>query len=316
MSTHRRRRTLAAAALLLVLGSAAPPALAADGAAPEPDGPWPGGARAAVSLGYDDGLDSHLDHVAPLLNRLGLRASFYLPLSSPTLPGRLADWRAVAAAGHELGNHSLVHPCHGGLPGRSWVLPHRDLARMTAEQMRDQVRMANTALQAIDGQTERTYTPPCLDLAAAGGENYVDALAPLFAAMRTRAGGLVDSRAALARLNPAALGTEGIENLSGAELIARVQAAAARGTLVSFTFHGVGAEYLSVSREAHDALLQHLAAHRTLYWTDSAVNVARRLRAWQALASQRAQQAQQGQHGQPAQAAQAAQAAQPAQPAR
>lgn len=280
-----RRATLARWLGLWATAALTLSAAAAEGP-PAADGPWPGGARAAVSLGYDDGLDSHLDHVVPLLNRLGLRATFYLPLSSPSLPRRLADWRAVAAAGHELGNHSLVHPCLGHLPGRGWVQPHRDLARMTAEQARDQVRLANTALQAIDGRTERTYTPPCLDLAAAGGENYVDALAPVFAGMRTRAGGLVPHRDALARLRPAELGTEGIENLSGAELIARVQAAAARGTLVSFTFHGVGAEYLSVSRAAHDELLHHLATHRHLYWTDSAVNVVRQLRAWQDLQAQ------------------------------
>ena len=35
---------------------------------------WPGGAQAAVSLGYDDGLDSQLDHVVPALNKRGLHA--------------------------------------------------------------------------------------------------------------------------------------------------------------------------------------------------------------------------------------------------
>ena len=34
---------------------------------------WPQGARAAVSLGYDDGLASQLDHVVPALNARGLR---------------------------------------------------------------------------------------------------------------------------------------------------------------------------------------------------------------------------------------------------
>lgn len=88
---------------------------AAAGAAPFA---WPGGARAAVSLGYDDGLASQLDHVVPALNRRGLRASFYVPINSPTVPGRQAEWRAAAAAGHELGNHSLFHGCSARPAGR------------------------------------------------------------------------------------------------------------------------------------------------------------------------------------------------------
>ena len=92
---------------------------------------WPQGARAAVSLGYDDGLASQLDHVMPALNARGLRASFYVPINSPTLPSRQHEWKAAAAAGHELGNHSLFHGCSARGPGRDWVLPHRDLDRQT-----------------------------------------------------------------------------------------------------------------------------------------------------------------------------------------
>ncbi len=59
---------------------------------------WPGGAKAAVSLGYDDALDSQLDHVIPALNQRGLRASFYIPINGPTLPARQNEWKAAAAA--------------------------------------------------------------------------------------------------------------------------------------------------------------------------------------------------------------------------
>jgi hypothetical protein len=43
--------------------------------------------------------------------------------------------------------------------------------------------------------------------------------------------------------------------------------------MVHLLFHGVGAEHLSVTREAHDALLDHLARHKDRLWTDSFVNV-------------------------------------------
>ena len=70
---------------------------------------WPHQARAAVSLAYDDALNSQLDFAVPALNRHGLKASFYLTLSSDTVRTRLAAWRTVAAQGHELGNHTLFH---------------------------------------------------------------------------------------------------------------------------------------------------------------------------------------------------------------
>ena len=70
---------------------------------------WPGGARGSVSLTYDDGLDSHLDIAAPALEAHGLRGTFFL--TQENVRERADDWRGVAARGHELGNHSVDHPC-------------------------------------------------------------------------------------------------------------------------------------------------------------------------------------------------------------
>ncbi len=39
---------------------------------------WPGSYRAAVSLSFDDGLRSQLEVAVPILDRAGLRATFYL----------------------------------------------------------------------------------------------------------------------------------------------------------------------------------------------------------------------------------------------
>lgn len=230
---------------------------------------WPGGARAAVSLGYDDGLDSQLDHVIPALNQRGLRASFYVPINGPTLPGRQNEWKAAAAAGHELGNHSLFHSCSAKGPGREWVLPHRDLDRQMAAAVQEQVIAANTWLQALDGRTRRTFTPPCLDLQA-GGQDFAAALRPQFVAYRAVGPGLVSDTA---QLDPYAMPVYFVEGMSGEQLIALVEKAAAQGALVSLLFHGVGAEHLSVTREAHDQLLDHLAKHRNRFWTDSFVNI-------------------------------------------
>ena len=77
--------------------------------------------KCAVALTYDDALNVHLDHAVPILDSLGLKATFYLSGYFPAFRERVADWKAAAAKGHELGNHTLFHPCTGNLPGREWV---------------------------------------------------------------------------------------------------------------------------------------------------------------------------------------------------
>jgi hypothetical protein len=72
--------------------------------------------------------------------------------------------------------------------------------------------------------------------------------------------------------------------LSGAQLIDIVKRASARGTMVNFTFHGVGGDYLTTSNAAHEELLAFLAAHRAEYWTDTFLNITRYITAQQTAA--------------------------------
>ena len=40
-----------------------------------------------------------------------------------------------------------------------------------------------------------------------------------------------------------------------------------------------GGDYLSVSREAHEALLSYLAANRGIYWTDTFIDIMQHVKA-------------------------------------
>lgn len=243
--------------------------------------PWPEGQRAAVSLAYDDALPSQLDNAIPALDRRGLKGTFYLTLAADAVRDRLDDWRAAARGGHELGNHSLFHQCSARGAGREWVLPENDLDAITVAQMRAQVALANTMLHAIDGSTEFTYTAPCGDRAASDGE-YIGQVAPLFLGIKLVGGDVVPDMWTLDRSAvPVAVPVDA----SGAELIALVEEAGRRGTMVNFTFHGIGGDHLSVGTQAHDALLDHLARHRDHYWTDTFRNQMRWVRDRQAEAA-------------------------------
>jgi len=96
------RRGLLGAAGALALGGPA---------ATAPRWEWPGGARAAISVTYDDGLNSQLDNVVPELNRRGLKATFFLTEDNIRQGRRLAEWARVATEGHEVANHTVTHPC-------------------------------------------------------------------------------------------------------------------------------------------------------------------------------------------------------------
>ncbi|GAC16579.1 polysaccharide deacetylase family protein [Aliiglaciecola lipolytica] len=227
---------------------------------------FPNGERIAVSLSYDDALDSQLDKVVPALNRHDLRASFYVYASADSFSSRLEDWRAVAKFGHELGNHSLYHVCSGSAPNRDWVAEHADLDKRSVAHMRAEISIANSLLQALDGQTQRTFTIPCGDVNA-GGKNYLPAVEDLFVAIKGM--GLEDGSEVLHA--PSAV--------DGETLINYVRNAKPGTKVVSILFHGVGGDHLQVTEQAHEALLQYLAKHREQYWVDSYINIMRHMKA-------------------------------------
>lgn len=239
---------------------------------------WPNGTKAAVNLAYDDALDSQLDNAIPALNKYSIKGTFYLNVVSPTLVNRLDAWRAAAQKGHELGNHSIFHQCSKSSPGRDWVTADRDLDKVSVIQMQDQVKVANAFLHAIDGKTERTYTPPCIDLNA-GGSNYVEGLRNEFVAIKAKSGGVTPD---MNTLDPYAVGVDFPTNITGKELIAVVKEAAAKGTMANFTFHGIGGDHLSISNKAHEELLKYLADNKDVYWTDTFVNIMKYVKEQQA----------------------------------
>ncbi len=80
---------------------------------------WYGFAKAAYSLSFDDGMISHYKYVAPVLDKYGLKATFYIVsenLESDSLAS--PKWRngywyqfiEMHSKGHEIASHSATHP--------------------------------------------------------------------------------------------------------------------------------------------------------------------------------------------------------------
>ncbi|WP_337841380.1 polysaccharide deacetylase family protein [Rheinheimera sp.] len=227
---------------------------------------WPQGAKAAVSLSYDDALLSQLEHAVPALNQAGLKASFYLPTAFPVFRQHLSQWRQVAEQGHELGNHSVSHPCRP--EGRPWVTPEQDLNRRTVAQMQQELLEAHQALAALDRQALRTFTPPCFDFQAKDG-HYWARLPPFLLAAKTNQIQQWTSYNGVSVPNLFLV----VEQQSFAEIKSFLLQAAAQGALANLLFHGVGGDHMAVSVQTHQAILDYLKQHQSLYWTDTYLRI-------------------------------------------
>jgi peptidoglycan/xylan/chitin deacetylase (PgdA/CDA1 family) len=246
-------------------------------------GPWPGAAEGAISLTFDDGMGSQLRVAVPLLERHGLRGTFYLNPRGDDWAVRLEPWRRVAQAGHELGNHTVAHPCSRGF---DFVPPGRALEDLTLEAIAADIDLAEERLQALAGAQPRSFAYPCYQDwvgEGAGRRSYVPVVAARYPAARARGERANDPR----RCDLHYLWSFPAERLSGAELVGLCEQAAADGRWAVLTFHGVHEGGLSVAEPDLAQLCAHLARHRQRLWTAPLVEVAGAVAAWRAAGAPR-----------------------------
>jgi peptidoglycan/xylan/chitin deacetylase (PgdA/CDA1 family) len=223
---------------------------------------WPKGKVAAIVLTYDDALHSQLDVAVPQLARARLRGTFFL--DGDVTPDDMLRWRTVARAGHELGNHSIHHPCpRAMLPEREqYLTDNYDVRRMLGE-----IRVMNSLLFGIDGQRSRTYSVPCSQMLV-GGVDYTNALRQSGLVKFARTGGdqYTSVVTDFAKLDPFQVPSYGpVDSPDGATLIAYVERVRTAHGLGVLQFHGTGGDYLAVSADAHRELVEHLRNHPEIW---------------------------------------------------
>jgi len=225
---------------------------------------WPNGAKAAICLTYDDGLPSHVNTVVPMLNKYNFKGTFYPTLASSSLYDQMSQWKALAKDGHELGNHTVYHPCRKSGEGMEWVKDYLDLDNYTTDQIVSEIELANSFLMALDDGKNRTFAYPCAHFRA-GGNSYKDSLYIRFSAAR-------DSNEE--KKLPIKLDSIDIYSVQSwapnqhkaEDLIDYIDQIIAAQTLSTITFHGVGAEHMRVSKNAHEEMLKYLDANRDKIW--------------------------------------------------
>lgn len=234
------------------------------------------GKKCAVVLTYDDAINQHLDNAIPVLDSLGLKATFYITAFSTSMQARLNDWRNLAVNGHELGNHTLYHPCIGGT-GREWLKPEYDMRNYTIQRMVDETRMTNLFLQALDGKTKRTFAFTCGDMKI-GDSSFINAMKNDFAAARS-------VRNQMHKINEVDLYNTDcymVNSESAEQMTGWAKKAMETNSLLIILFHGVGGgNALNVSLPAHREFLQFLKKNEKDIWIAPMLDVAEYIKTWQ-----------------------------------
>ena len=250
--------------LVLALGPAAAfaqPRPAAGGAAAFP---WPDGRKAALSLTFDDARESQVDVGIPLLNELGVRATFYvLPEGARK---RLAGWKAAAATGHEIGNHTNTHPCTGNFA----FSRENALEDYTLERIERDAAEASLFVSRELGREATSFAYPCGQTFVGRGDG-VKSYAPLVArAFRTGRLYLGEDSNDPAFCDFAQLLAVGFDGLSFEDVRPLVDKAAAEGRWLILAGHEIGESGPQTTRAATlAALCRYAKDPKSGLWIDT-----------------------------------------------
>jgi len=241
--------------------------------------PWPKGCQGALSLTFDDGLSSQLAIAVPMLNKYGLRGTFYLNPRGVDWRDRLDPWREIAAMGHEIGNHTLSHPCSCNFSGDPNC---RGLENMSLDEIEADILEAQRRIEeVITNQKKWTFCYPCWQDFVGKGEtrrSYVPVVARHFIA--ARGSGEVANSPSACDLHY--LWSWPVQRMSGAELIGLAERAATQNRWGLMTFHGIHQGHLPVADVDFLELLAYLDGHRDRIWTAPVVEVAQHIVKWRA----------------------------------
>lgn len=242
---------------------------------------WPQARQGAVSITYDDALSIHCEKVGPAWQAIGLRATFYTNILS--LMRDPDAWRAMAKKGHELGNHSIFHPCRKDRPeNMQWLADVYDLRSYTPQRWTDEMRAANFALSLIDGKSERSFGNTCCNNELGQGETRAS-LEPLIAELFVAGRGSLNQQVVdVASVNFNALGHFSGDRRDFDSLQGEIDAAIQTGGWIIYMIHGVGegTHKLYIDVEEHQKLVDYLGAQQDSIWTAPVAQVAQYLQGY------------------------------------
>ncbi len=226
-----------------------------------PEFPWPEGKKMAISLSFDDARQSNTEFGIPLLNEYGVKATFFVLPSNVKFD--LNGWKSASAAGHEIANHSMIHPCSGNF---AWSR-NKALENYTLDRMRNELQEANEEIEKIFGVQPKVYAYPC-GLNSVGQGTYTESFVPLISEMFLAGRGwLGENPNDPFYVDMAQLTGMKTDNTDFEEILPIIEAAASNGQWLVLAGHetndsGIQTTYLSMLR----ALLEYASDSANGIW--------------------------------------------------
>lgn len=225
----------------------------------------------AVSLSFDDGTKNQLEKAVPLLDEFGFKGTFYVQPYGDGWRTEYAPWKEVAAAGHEIGNHTVSHFCSKNVDTEG-----TGLEELSVDDIEKDILAAQERLAQIAPHQERwTFAYPCSCTFVGRGlsrRSYVPVIARHFLAGRTVGEYGFANRPDVADL--ACVWGLSVERMSGFEMIGLVEELTSRGQWVILVFHEIDGHRLTVGRYELRMLLRYLQRRSGEIWTSPVANVA------------------------------------------
>jgi len=242
----------------------------------QPSFTWPEGKQMAVSMSFDDARPSQVDVAFPLLEEYGAKATFYV--CPENLDKKLDGWRALHEAGHELGNHTVNHPCSGNFE----FARNKALENYTLEKMEKELLECNRHVEAAYGVVPKTFAYPCGNTFVGRGEgvhSYVPLVAKHFLAGR---GFPSEWHNAPAFCDLAQLNGIPFDQLDFKTVRALIEKARAAGGWLVLAGHDAGDEDArQVTRcDTIKALCEYAQEPDHGVWLDTVATVAEHIRDW------------------------------------
>lgn len=224
---------------------------------------WPQDRSAAISLTFDDGINTDLDFAGPILKKHHLNGTFFVTTAMGPWEKRKQEWKQLARDGNELANHTVHHPCL-----RPQITPHSQ--DYTPEMMEAEIAGAAREIDGLlDSHRGLTFAYPCGNMSFGQPQDEVKN-----AALYTR---YVSEHSFGARgvgtgaVSPEELNVLDISDLGPTagkgfvDLLNLAAPAFQSHNWGVYCFHGVGGDWLSITPEALDELGGYLERHTEVW---------------------------------------------------
>lgn len=230
---------------------------------------WPEGKKVAISITFDDARLSQIDKGIPILDKYGVKGTFYV--SPGNMLQRIDGWKKAVKSGHDIGNHSLVHPCTGNF---SWSRS-KALEDYTQISMKNELDSANALIKQLLGIEPVSFAYPCGQKFTGKGLNtmsYIPVVASMFESGR---GWLDEAPNDPSYCDFAQLTGMELDGKSFDQVLKLIETAKAGGLWLVLAGHEMDVDGVQTSKlETIEALCKYASDPANGIWIDNIHNIA------------------------------------------